>query len=115
MESDMGSDEKRALNFEPGKPGGHQPAGNRSVESNDMQVQGLPLEHRRDPVQRVAADLATQSEGLVRNVVSQAVLDRIEQPGKPPEAGVPSPEQIAERVYELFRRDLRVYLERKGY
>ncbi len=31
-----------------------------------------------------------------------------------PAAGHPTAEQIAERVYELFRRDLRVYLERKG-
>ena len=36
------------------------------------------------------------------------------QPGGTSEAGYPTPEQIAECVYELFRRDLRVYLERKG-
>ncbi len=36
------------------------------------------------------------------------------QPGGTSEAGHPTPEQIADRVYELFRRDLRVYLERKG-
>jgi hypothetical protein len=36
------------------------------------------------------------------------------QPGGTSEAGHPTPEEIAERVYELFRRDLRVYLERKG-
>ncbi len=34
--------------------------------------------------------------------------------GEAPEAGQATPEQIAEGVYELFRRDLRVYRERKG-
>jgi hypothetical protein len=36
------------------------------------------------------------------------------QAGGTSEAGHPTAEQIAELVYELFRRDLRVYLERKG-
>jgi hypothetical protein len=31
-----------------------------------------------------------------------------------PQTGQPTPEQVADRVYELFLHDLRVYRERKG-
>jgi hypothetical protein len=81
---------------------------------------GLPLEPAEPTLQREAAGPGAESTAAVDGpaapaepVSSGAASDQT-LAGHGPEAGYPTPEQIAERVYELFCRDLRVLRERKG-
>ncbi len=70
----------------------------------------------------VAPAEAQAGEGRIEAEVAQAKdasapaeASQVAPAGQAAKAGGPTPEQVAERVYELLRRDLRLYRERKGF
>jgi hypothetical protein len=128
MHKAIGSAGRQAQALAAGKLKAYRPEPKAASQKSAAPADDLPEEAPDNQLQREtsgpgAMPEVQESEQASTSGSASAQAEGGENPAAPaapvktdeaPEAGHPSPEQIAERVYELFRRDLRVYRQRKG-